>query len=320
MVTVHKPTFEAVKWQNIRKYVHKINPSFGKIIDNLKLSDDFVLYKARYPFGSMIINESKFCLPYDGCIMPFDDPRIPEDFRRTLDYNSYNTGSVPLSLCLDHSVELYMKQSDRIIPFSLMRKGSIFGLWSSLSPNISYAAPKVWSMSAGARSIFLLPKITDTPSYKKLCKARGIRLPMPTSLLDQGPVLTQLAKHKDCSSWFTEILFFPRNWLEKRDSEAWVNFHLFLHEIAWVGTEHWRNKVVYDYIWNTFVKDLAQRNIKVLPYIVDIVKHLIMVGLGVVPGFGPATDDEIAPIGAFKTDFVDIYGLKRFSPTIMIPK
>lgn len=320
-MTVHQPTLDAIKWKSIRDVVHKINPDFAKIIDNLDVSDDFILYKARYPFGSMIIDVNKFYLPYNDKLVPLDDPQIPEELKKLLGYNSYNTGSLPLGICLNRSVELYMQQSDhRLIPFSLMDKGKIFGLWGSLNRNISYIAPKVWHMTAGARCIFFLPKITDTPSYKKLCKARSIKLPMPTNLLEQGPLLAQLAKHKDCSPWFTEMLYFPRNWLEKRDTEAWANFHLFLHEIAWEGTEHWRNKVVYDYIWDTFVKDLTRRNIKVLPYIVDIVEHLIMIGLGVLPGFAPAIDEEIAPIESFKIDFVDIYGLKHFAPTIMIPK
>jgi hypothetical protein len=316
-----QPVLETVKWQDVREVVQRVNSKLAQAIDAIKGNDKFELYKAIYPFGSVIIDGNRFYLPYNNSLVPLDDSRISTDLQVKLGYNSYNAGSVPLGITLSHSVELYMLQEDRIIPFSIMTQGKIFGLWGSLNRSISYAAPRVWHMTAGARCIFLLPKITDTPSYKKLAKARGIKHPMPRGLLDHGPILTQMAKHKDfATAWSTEMLFFPRDWLEKHGGEAWAKFHLFLYEEAWEGTEYWRNKVVYDYIWDTFVKDLARQNVKVMPYIVDIVEHLIMIGLGVLPGFTPAIDEQIGPIEAFKSDFVNIYGLKRFAPTIMIPK
>lgn len=313
-------TLEEVKWEDVKKKVHAVNPQLAEKINSLKLGNNFVLYKARYPFGCTILNRSTFYLPYNGKLVSLHDAVIPKKIKENLMYNNYILGSVPLGLCLENTAELYMQQEDRIIPFSFFTPGKIFGLWSSLNNTRTDPAPRVWYITAGARSIFLLPKITDTPSYKKLSKARGLKQPMPRDLLQHGYVLAEMTKHVEFSNpWYTEMLFFPNDWLEQHEGEAWARFHLYLYEIAWEKADYWRNKVVYDYIWDSFIRDFGRRNLKVSPYIVDIVEHIVMIGLGVLPGFRPAIDDNEGPITDFQNDFIKIYGLRYFAPTIMVP-
>lgn len=212
-----------------------------------------------------------------------------------------------------------MQQDERIIPFSVMSSGTIFGIWGALNRAHS-ASPRVWHITSGARSIFLLPNISDTPSYKKLAKARNLKIPVPKELIDQGPVLAEISKHSNFTDrWHSEILFFPHIWLEEHAGEAWARFQLYLYTSAWEKTEYWRNKVVRNYIWDSFVKEFSKKNVRVSHYIFDIVEHLIMVALGVLPGFVAATDNSSAPIEAFQKDFLNIYGLKYYVPAIIVP-
>lgn len=322
MATGDQPCLEELSWEDIRDEVGKVNPQLKEIIDGIGPSGRDFFYRARYPFGSKILDKSKFHIPYNREILPIDDPRIPNKIKEQLGYSTYTSHSVPLALSLNNSVELHLQAEDRITPFSLYTTGKLFGLWSAL-PSMQSFGPRVWNITAGARCIFLLPKIQDSPSYKKLCKARNIKLSMPRTLLDQGIMLAQIAKHEDFQKkekWTTNILFFTRNWIIKSKDEKWKNLLLHLYEQAWQGADFWRNKVVYDLIWDTFVKDLSTRQVKVNPYIINIVEHIIMVGLGVLPGFSSAINNQSGPIDSFKADFINIYGLKNFAPTIMIPK
>lgn len=317
----NRATLEQVTWKEVREAVWQVNPAFTQVVDAVSPDGELTLYKASYPFGSTIIDGSQMYLPYkDGSLITLDDPRA-ESFRDILGYNTESGhGNIPLSIVLDKTFELYIKAEDRVIPFSLLSKGNIFGLWGSLNRTLSYVAPRVWHMTAGVYDLFALAKLTDLPSYKKLSKARGLRQPLPRNLLAQGRMLTQMTQHRDFDSdWHAEVLFFPKECLEKREG-LWANFHLFLHEMAWAGTEYWRNKVVFDYIWDSFVKELVREDIRVTPQVVDIVQHLIRIGLGVLPGFCPATDDEAAPVSGLQQDLIKLYGLKHFAPTIMVPR
>jgi hypothetical protein len=315
------PSLEVVQWSDVREAVHKVNPALAKIMDSIKHVDELVLYKAKYAFGMDILRDSKFYVPHNGVLSPIDHPLLPRSIKQDLDYSQF-PHRVPLGMVLNHSIELDLRSEDRINPFSLYTKGQLFGLWGalSLSPAVGFEA-KVWDITAGGRCVFLLPKIQDAPSYKKLCKKRNVKRTMPRTLLDQGPMLAQMAQHKNFTTpWTVDLLFFSKNFLERNDDVGIKDLRLFLYEVTWDGTDYWRNNIVYDLIWDIFVKDLTARHIKVMPYIVDMVRHIIATGLGVIPGFSPAIDDEVGPMESLKADFVDIYGLKRFAPTIMIPK
>lgn len=315
---VNQPTLEEVKWKDVREAVRKVNPEFAEIIDKINPGNKFVLYKARYPFGSYIIDSDQFYLPNEGKLIPLTDPRIPKKVQLDLGYN--DTG-IPLGINLTHSSELYLKSKDRIIPFGLLTKGRIFGLWVALQHNLRYSGIKMWSMVAGTRSLFVLPKITDTLSYKKLAKARGIKQLIPRTLMAHGTLLAEIAHHQEFPTpWFTEVLFFTHNWLEKRNDNNWLNFWLFLYQEGWNKTEYWRTKFGYDFVWDSFVKQLSLQNIRVTPNIAKIIEHIMMVASGELPGFSPAIDNEEGPIEEFEADLINIYGLKRFAPTIMTPK
>lgn len=310
------PSLEAVSWKNVRDTVHKVNPALGKIMDSIKHVDELKLYRAKYAFGQDVLRNSRFHVPHNGMILPVDDPRVPVSIKDDLDYSKY---SPPLSLVLKHSVELNMQSENRINPSKLYTRGQLFGLWGVLSQNLFFVA-KNWNITAGARCVFLLPRVQDALSYKKLCKKRSVNRTMPRTLLEQGPMLAQMAQHKDFATpWATDLLFFSKNCLEKSCDAGIKDLRLYLYETAWGGSGYWRSRMIYDIIWDSFVKELSIHQIKVKPHIVDIVRHLIAIGLGEAPGFSPAIDDEIGPIASLKEDFIRIYGI-NIVPTIIVPR
>jgi hypothetical protein len=318
MSKINRASYSKVSWNEVRDQVRKINPELCKIIDGIDTKDKYPLYKVRYPFGSNIIDSGIFHYPSDdGNLAPLLSNQVPSHIRTQLGYNG---GGIPMGLILNRSVELFLQTEERVIPFSVKQPGDLCSLWAALNQTRSYVWPHVWNMTAGARSLFVLPKITDNIRYKKLCRARGIRMAIPRTLNMHWSLLSKMSQHSDYSKpWFTEILFFSENWLKNRPDEGWLKFHHYLHQEGWSKTEYWRNKIVYDHIWDIFVRDLTKQDLKASSYVIEMVKHVIMVGLGIVPGFCPAINDNEAPFEKFQEDLIDIYGLKNFSPAIMVP-
>lgn len=308
-------SLEKVTWAKVRKDVHKVNPELAKIIDEINPGEELPFYRAKYPFGEVIFDEELRLPTPTGTIVPVTDAKISDEIREDLNY----TGTMPIGVVLDHSIELCIKPEDSIMPWVLMRSGHIFGLWRGLEhhPGLSYHT-KLWFMVSGFATGFILPSIGDATAYKKLAKARGLRRNLPRNLQEHSNMLAQMYKHADFSTqWTSELLFFSDAWIKKMT--AFPHLVIYLQQCIINGTAFWRNKVIFDTIWDSFIKKLYKDNIIIRPYIVDIVKHLITIALGIIPAFSPAMDDEIGPTTALQEDILSIYGLRNFSSTIMVP-
>jgi len=320
MENPNRGILEQVTWQQMRESVVKVNPDFAKVIDELNPGDELRLYRATYPFGSEISRAGTTMLPaMNGEVVPITDSKISDQVRNDLNY----TGTVPFGLVLNGAVEALIKQKDSILPLNIVGTGKFFGLWRALdlSHSSSYHAYDIFNVIAGTHSIFTLPKITDQACYKKLCRARGIRLPLPSNLLDQAALFTLLSRHKDFPSpWQAEILYFSGEWFKKIKDSKFISFHHFLLLMAWSMSDFFRNKYIFDGLWSFLVAELIKQNVKVKPHVADIVKYLVMVALGVMPGLAPAVNDEVAPVSGFQHDLLKIYELKYFAPTLMVPQ
>ncbi len=306
-------SLEKVIWSQVRKDVHKVNPELATILDEINPGEELPFYRAKYPFGVVILDKTQFYIP-----TPSHTIAALEQNDDDVSHNLYCNGGIPMGIVLDKSIELCISD-ETLMPWILMQKGAIFGLWRKLDPStgVSYHMTS-WLLASGMTSGFILPRISDKISYKKLIKARGLKRNMPDSLQEHSQLLSKISSHPNFeSSWHSELLFFSNLWLDK--IENYSNLLIYFQRYVIEKTAFWRNKVLFDHIWDSFAKILQKENIYVKPYIIDIVKHLIIVALGEMPGFSPAIDDEIAPVNGFQKDLLEIYGLKNFSSTIMVP-
>ncbi len=313
---MNNASYIETRWDEVRGRVRKVNPIFADVIDNLRTKNDYPLYKVRYPFGTSVIDTGKFQFPMaDGSVVPMSHGGVPQYVRDQL---GYHEGHIPLGLVLDRSVELFMRTENRVIPFNVIKAGRLVGLTWVLSP--TYIWPQAWHMTAGARSIFVLPKITDMNNHRKLCRARNIKMPLARDLKTHWSLLTKMASDTNFSEpWVSEILFFSKNWLQNKNNDAWVQFNYFLYKEGWVAIEYLLTKTVHDHIWDILIRELRDHEVKATSFIIDVTKYIIMIGLGAVPGFCPAINDDEAPITGLQKDFIELYGLKNYAPTIMIP-
>jgi hypothetical protein len=315
MECFNRSNIEELDWKAIRKTFLSLNPELGKIIDDLDPDPTFTFFKLSCPFGSELLKNGILQLPNkNGTLVPFYDPQISEKIREKL---GYNLGSNPVSMVLKNSAELFMQLEQRIIPlYGIILPGKVFGLWRVLNPETSGSPAFMWGMTAGARSLFMLPKISKAGSHQKLRQKIGLQADVPQSLLDHWHIFREIeSRTVEENPWNLEILFFSKKWFEFQKDEKWLKFNYWLTKNAWAGSEFYRNEFIWDMVFSTIQKI---KNIRTEPYFTNTIRHLFAIGIGALCGFAPAINDEAGPIQKIQTIYHDIYNLS-YAPIIMQP-
>lgn len=300
-------------WQNAKPEIAKINPELSEIIDTLDPDDSYKMLKVRYPYGSFLLQEGRFILPtIKGEYLPFDDPKHDELVQKEFSY----LNTIPLGVLLNRSAEIYLRANHQITPFSLIRRGYIISIWNLLEPQDSCDRGNLWNIVAGGRSVFMLPKVTDNLSHKRLQKEYGINVSAPKRMDQHWDVFKALAE-KSTSPWHIEVLYFGKKWLENRTDNKWKLFRYFLMQTAWKRTTYLRNQYFHDYVFSCMQ---VSKGMKPNPYLADMVKHVLAIAAGYLPGFGVAIDDDMGPIRFFQQAYIDTYQLKSYAPLIIQPR
>lgn len=312
-----QPHLSEHTWKEVRSDLQKVNPKLVAAIDEISPNDSYTIFKASYPYGSMVIKRSDLQIPNNkGAIVPLTDPSISD---RIKDLLGYNKGSNPVCMLLKNSMELFISlQNHTVSASSLITPGSIFGAYIILTrTKYCYQPAFIWDMTAGARSIFMLPKISETEKHNNLRRNLGIHSTIPKLLIDHWQIFKEIA---DCESfakpWNMEAIFFSKKWFERLEDEKWRPFHYFLLRDVWDKGDFWRNNFFWNLIFTIIQKD---RNLKPSPYISDTVKYLLAISTGAMPGFAIAQNNLAAPIADIQKAYLEIYNLKDYLPIIMLP-
>jgi hypothetical protein len=316
MKSLKNANMKELHWKDVRVEFAKKNAELAKVIDEIDPGSEYTLFKVNYPFGSEILKNSRLFVPNNkGALVPLNSTDIPKNIQDKL---SYNINSNPVSIILNHTAELFIVLENHTIPlYGLISPGKVFGTWRILNPNRSHNPVFIWDMTAGARSTFMLPKISETAGYAKLRREFQLNIDNPKQLLDHWGIFKEIANHPDFGDdWSLEILFFSKKWFERLNDKKWIHFKMHLLEKAWEGSEFFRNQFMWNLAFSLIQKD---RKIKPDPYDTDTVKQLLAMGIGALPGFAPALNDEAAPIRKLQDVFSNIYQLHNYSPTIMQP-
>ena len=319
MGVVFKGSTEKLTWKQARESVAAVNPEFARIIDQLNPGDRHWLVKASFPYGSLVMEKSIVTMPNaNGDIVPITHPSIDRKIQEGL---GYNLNSNPVSLVLKNSFEIYLPLKDRTLPLSgLITPGTTFGAWRVLNPKRSEQPVFIWDMSAGARSVFMLPKITEGLRHKKLEKALGITASMPKALMQHWEVFRQLsntANLKQDQLWRSEILYFSEEWFKHLHDPSWNDFYQYFHRSGWASTEFWRNQPMWSLIFSLILNDYESRpNASIM----DTAQYLLNMGVGAFSGLGPARDTISGPWDLIQKIYNDIYEIKNYPPVIIQPQ
>lgn len=315
---LHEASITTVQWAEVRDDVCRVRPEFASIIDALNPGRKFKLFKARYPFGARIMQGGDLHIPTDtGSVEPITSPYVSENIKTNLQRRE-----LPVTLFLNNSAEIFYTMPDRVISRFLIQTGGFFGLWEHFGdPETGDYVKWVWSLVAGARTLFMLPKLTDTQGHKELRKKYGVRSHAPKTYSDQWKVFVEIANsQKFTEEWRSEVLFFSDVWMDTAAKDpAWKGFYDYLFKVAWQESRYWRNKNTFELIWESFVYDVMDKNIKPSVYLSNVVKHIILTGVGEIPGLAVADNNNAAPIKKLQQVYIEDYKLRSYIPVFMQP-
>ncbi len=309
-------------WNKVRNRVQKVEPAFSRLIDQLSPDDSFSLYLAYYPFGELIGDTiSPFIPMVSGGYYRLSDCNTPKDVIKNL---GYGQNSAPLSLLLEKTLEYYidLKQINVTIPWQIYSPGSFFPLARFLKSksNRIYSPNGLLTVVSGARSVFMLPKIGCSPNHLALRKHyNNVRPKPPKDISEHYKVFKDIVhSNRKENDWRCCVLYFSQKWFDKIHNDIkWVAVKNYFLEMASHKFEYEKNQIYYNIAYSLFQ---LSNNLKPNPYLIDTACHLLALGAGAVPGYAPAVDDNSLPLQLLQQAYVEIYGLKKYIPTIMQPQ
>lgn len=307
---------EELSWQDAEPLIRRENPTLADIINDINLDKRHTLFKVSYPFGSEFVQKGCLYLPTEsGHLLPITSPDMNPVIKEKL---GYNLCSNPMSFILSNTAELYIDNKVNPLHFyGLIEKGNLFSTWRTVTTNSQQPA-FIWTMTAGARFLFMLPKFSEKNKHNKLRQHFKISAEAPRTLMDHWKVFKDIAKHaSNKNPWKFEILYFSKDWVDLIRSSEGLSLRYYILDQSWRGSEFWRHQ----FIWNIVFSHIQQeRNMRISPHIIDTAKQLIWIAAGAVPGYAPAIDDRACPIKFLQDAYRDIYQLQNYTPTIMQPQ
>lgn len=308
---------EEVKWSEVKDEVYKVNPELAEKCDNVNQCGKYSLFKIKYPYGAYIVNRGEFHLPTkDGKLIPINDSRIPEFLKKKLRYSH-----IPLSLIINSLSEVFVQIQNRIVSPNVLLTGELFGLFElmhMLNQTSSLDMP-IWNVSAGARSTVMIPSISDTVGHNRIKKKLGVDIYAPYSLSDHWQTFVDINKYSHNSNWNNSILVFSNEWFLQPNDLGYSGFYNYLVNQCWKQFQLLEDFTDFSLLWSFFIHAINLRNLKPRSYLIDTVRHLILISKGSAIAFKPSTDDTGLPMNLIQQIYVNDYNLKDYIPNIMQP-
>lgn len=305
---------EETVWQQIRNQVIQTNPELAKIIDEIDPDKSYKLFRVYYPYGTKIINEGVLNIPNkQGELVSIYHTDISKQLQTQLGYIS-----VPFGIVMTKAIEIYRELPERVFTVGITYAGTgiEMGIWEYFGDAAGY------NVSAGARSLFMVPSISDTTFHKRINKEFKIDTPAPHTPVEHWDAFRKVANSPGFQDdWYCEMLFLGHKWYDNLDNNtaAWKNLKLHILKKGWTHSSVGRSRYILDLDWHVMMEALNKMREKVNSYVIDTLRHFISICCSQLPASKPATNDEAAPVKALQQAWLDIYKLKDYVPTIMQP-
>lgn len=312
--SARNPFITELCWGEAKKLIHDPDPTLVEIIDAIDPGNTLKLVHASYGFGATIMHDDQLYLPVSKSeARPLSAFAHDDMVRSQLSYQS-----IPFGLGCKNGFEFYKEYEDKV--FSVCTPGPSSGIELGI---FEYIAPynTHYSVSAGARSAFMLPKISEARNNKRLNKAYQLDCHPPKQALKHWHVFKKIAASPLFpSDWRCEMLFFTKNWHANlgKKSGPWQSFHNYILKKGCEHSELGRRKMILELNWQHIVDLIRKEGLKPDPYTIDTLKHLILVFLGIPTGMRPAVNNQLGPFSEIQEAYLNSYGIQQI-PTIMQP-
>lgn len=304
-------------WSDIRETIQTTNPTLYDIIEAISPSDDYTFIQCNYQYGDRILDNGTVCLPtHSGETLRLDSQEIPTSLKKQLSYSV-----TPLIIQFSGVSEVFFDSTIRTIPLNIFNPGDLFGLPEALVPLTTCPVFPPWSVTAGARSVFMLPKISDTNRHNRLKAEFNVSTLPPKNLVDQWQTFKEIARNSgQKKTWRSRVLLFTGKWLEDRNDDIhWLLFQKHLFKSAWIESRHWRSQPETNALWEQFAQSIGRRNLKPSTYLIDTIKHLFTLSFCALAAFRPISHNDISlPAQLIEQAYLNVYDINS-APTIMHP-
>lgn len=304
---------QILTWNDARPFVKKSDERLFKIIEEIDPGKEFKFIKVRYPFGTTILDNDIVYLPdkpFSSSPAKFAD--VPLKLKNELTYQS-----LPFGFVTENSLEIYKEYPDKILSVAL--SGPTDGMELGIFEYFGLTA--CYSVTAGARSLYMIPKISELRNHKRLMKKFSLNCFQPKNIFKQWRVFKDVySSGLMKSQWETEIIYLNSPWHKYSNDKSikWQSFKNYLHMKGFEHSGFGRKQELLNLVWEKMTSFIKDEAIRPDPYTIDTLKHLIYVYVGALSGYRPATDDFAGPITEIQENYIDTYGLTQI-PTIMRP-
>ena len=302
-------------WDKVRNNVYAVNATLAKTIDQIDPGKDLTFFMVGYQYGDYVVHNGILNLPdKDGNLLAVTDNAFANNIAQSLAYNSCG---MPTGIVLEKSLEYMYSLDNRTTPVDILFAGKMFATLEALqhiNNKQTVDMHKILTISSGAKSTYILPKISNTSGYNRLKKQFSMRLSMPITMDKHWTLFKEIINNTvPATSWATELLFFSNKWFQKEHNKGLSILEKCLLKQYWNTHICAQDQTMFDY---AFSCALESQNLRSNPYLQDTVKHLYAIGQGNAPAFRVATDDHAAPISELKNIFLYIYDLEEYCPTM----
>ncbi len=304
---------QVLDWKEARAFVKKGDKGLFDIIDAISPGNKFKFYKMRYPYGTTIMGDDTVYFPDKPFTStPLAFAEVPDKIKQDLNYQS-----VPLGLITENTLEIFKEYPDKVFCVCLSgpNEGIQVGIFEYFGLTTCY------TVTAGARSVYMVPKISETRYHKRIMNAYNINCYQPKSIFKHWQIFKSLyASGNLKTKWETEIIYLNKNFHEMANDKSleWQNFKSYLYKKGFEHSGFGRKQVILNLVWEKMTSVLKEEGMKPDPYTIDTLKHLIYVFVEALAGSRPITNDYAGPLTEIQKIYLDVYGLTNI-PTIMAP-
>lgn len=305
---------EILTWADVRDKIAAVNPQLAELIDTIKGVNKYQVVRATYPFGDDIIYKGNFFFNIDGRSVAYEEDAVPDAVKKIL---NYSWRANPFGMVTKNSIESHINHAQHILPFRLLLPGKTFSLYTIFDdPNHSFLITGLYSTKSGCRSLLMLPKITHALSSARLTKKYGVtKYLLPKDLSDQWDLFNEIAHSPEFNTaWESEIILFSYEFINPiRET---LEFRYKLLSGVWQEMAFLRNEKSYNFIWSIFF-DTLPLSLKNDTFIIQTVKHLILMAMAQAPGFIPEDSNLSGPISELIDVFLNCYKIRFHLPVFM---
>jgi hypothetical protein len=270
-------------------------------INKLNSFDTNVLYMG-FSYGKTIINQGNYL--------------IHSAVDETIIDKYFGTNKFPLSMNLSKNIEEYILSHEIYSSKRLIKDSSFIGIEPKLNLGHSYPFQTI---SSGARNTFLLPRVSEKKANKRMFHALNIdnKAKIPTDYNNHFEVFELIASNNLTPNlWQSDLIVFSPDWVNHMANS--MDFREYFSVMSYQDSLVYHSYVKFQILWQHFMLCANKKNFISLltPFLLDIIKQLLLIAIKAIPGYAPVISEKIAPLQSIQTSYLEYYGLE-YNPTVI---